>query len=97
VVRNPLDRKDDGTQALVLHRAKDYFLNESFTTTMDNGNLRDTATNTKLAQRLKVDISAAVDFVDILYAGRWLASGLRVALTADRCRRIAERYRTRNK
>jgi hypothetical protein len=40
---------------LVLHREKDFFLDESFQTNNANGNVRDAAARTKVAQGIKVD------------------------------------------
>lgn len=57
----------DGTnKKALLHRAKDYFLDEAYTSGIDGQHaLRDAAARTRLAQGFKVDVAGPCEFVDI--------------------------------
>jgi hypothetical protein len=62
-------KKADGTKNVVLHRAKDYFEDETSTAGEDGQHLlRDAAARTKLAQGFKVDTAGKLEFVDIKIA-----------------------------
>src|SRR3990167_2917467 len=57
-------KSSDGTLNTLLHRAKDYFLDESQTTYTDNNALRRDANIVKLAQTFDTDEAGAIEFVD---------------------------------
>jgi hypothetical protein len=55
-------------EGIYLEQAKDYFLDESQTTTDTNYNLRDTSdVQTKLAQTFDTDVTGTVEFVDLKF------------------------------
>jgi hypothetical protein len=58
-------KSSDGTKNLLLHRAKDYFLDESDTGTANAVPLRDASTKEKLAQTFDTDVTGSLEFVDI--------------------------------
>lgn len=55
-----------GASDLLLHRAKDFFLDEDQPSTNTGHTLRDAAARTKLAQGFQVDTAGAFPFVDVL-------------------------------
>lgn len=58
--------KEDGTVGTLIHRAKDYFLDEQQTTVDSSIELREGATtNVKVGQTFDTDVTGYVDFVDI--------------------------------
>jgi hypothetical protein len=62
-------KKVDNTRNLLLHRAKDYFLDEDGTAGEDGQHLlRDAAARTKLAQGFKVDTAGKLEFADVKIA-----------------------------
>ncbi len=58
-------KSSDGTKSAFWHRAKDWFLDESFTTVSANGNLRDASARTRIGQGIKVDTTGPVPFIDL--------------------------------
>lgn len=57
--------KDDGTKALLLHRCKDWTLDQSQTTHDTNAPLRFSTSVAKLAQSFKLSVAGYVPFADI--------------------------------
>ena len=61
-------KSSDGTLNTMFHRAKDYFLDESFTTAVDNGwGLRTASTQERIAQSFDTDVSGLIEFVDFTF------------------------------
>lgn len=59
-------KSSDGTKSLLLHRAKDYFLDEQQTTDNQSRELREGATtNVKIAQTFDTDEAGKLEFVDV--------------------------------
>lgn len=57
-------KSSDGTKAGLLHRAKDYFLDESNTTIASQSNLRDGAGQTKRAQTFDTDVTGPCEKIE---------------------------------
>lgn len=58
-------KSSDGTKNLLLHRAKNYFLDESLTTESTSENVRNAAGNTKVGQTLDTDVTGLVEMIDV--------------------------------
>jgi hypothetical protein len=61
-------KSSDGTKNLLLHRAKDYFLDESNTTATSTSSLRDASGQTKRAQTFDTDVTGPVEFAEMKFA-----------------------------
>lgn len=61
-------KSTDGTKGLLLHRAKDYFLDESQLTTTSTTSLRDTNNTNRRAQGFQVDNAGPLEFIDVALA-----------------------------
>jgi len=60
-------KSSDGTKGLMLHRAKDYFLDEQNTTATTTSALRDGAGQTKRAQTFDVDVTGPCEKVEFKF------------------------------
>lgn len=58
-------KSSDGTKNLLLHRAKDYFLDESQTTVVSTRSVRDTSSRTQVGQTLDTDESGLIEIIDV--------------------------------
>lgn len=58
-------KSSDGTKNLLLHRAKDYFLDEQNTTSATTSALRDASAQTKRAQTFDTDVTGPVEFAEM--------------------------------
>ena len=78
-------KSSDGTLNTLLHRAKDYFLDESQVLAIDASlELRNTSTNTKLAQSFTVDTAGLLEMVDAnVFREASPATGSRVWFTIE--------------
>lgn len=75
-------KSSDGTKGLLLHRAKDYALDQSNTTTNGDVGFRDVAAHTTLAQRFVAGANGQLPFVDLKWSRSGTISG-RVWLTLE--------------
>lgn len=73
-----------GASDLLLHRAKDFFLDEDQASTNTGHTLRDAAARTELAQGFQVDTAGVLPFVDVLIKKIGAPTGnVRLVLHAD--------------
>lgn len=57
-------KSSDGTKNLLLHRAKDYLLDESYTTSNNVSNLRSSSSNVKVGQTFDTDVTGPFEIAD---------------------------------